>query len=164
MKHGDVLYTIWDRNCAKLLFPCSSFELKGSCVALAAVVACAKQLVRYFQLFWWMFDEKASSTGSVIFFWAGCSVFEVHRLLEISTRCLNRYIEAQSGMKWVYFQRLHNSFETGKPFSHIKEMMKSDPFLLILKYVRDKLIDVSTKIFTAMKLFQQTRYLKNRVY
>ena len=136
-------------------FPCSSFELKGSCVALAAVVACAKQLVRYFQLFWWTF---------VIFFWAGCSVFEVHRLLEISTRCLNRYIQAQSGKKWVYFQRLHNSLETGKPFSHIKEMMKSDPFLLILKYVLDKLIDLSSKIFTAMKLFQQTRYLKNRVY
>ena len=136
-------------------FPCSSFELKGSYVALATVVACAKQLVRYFQLFWWTF---------VIFFWAGCSVFEVHRLLEISKRCLNRYIEAQSGMKWVYFQRLHNSLETGKPFSHIKEMMKSDPFLLILKYVLDKLIDLSSKIFTAMKLFQQTRYLKNRVY
>ena len=67
-------------------------------------------------------------------------------------------------MKWVYFQRLHNSLETGKPFSHIKEMMKSDPFLLILKYVLDKLIDLSSKIFTAMKLFQQTRYLKNRVY
>lgn len=38
--------------------------------------------------------------GLVTFFWAGCSVFEVRWLLEISTRCSVKFEPVHRGSKW----------------------------------------------------------------